>query len=45
MDNLWNEQPYSRMNQVWTYLCRMPYEVVPDLTNIGSDSSVGVYWR
>ena len=37
------EQPYSRMNQVWTYLCRMPYEVVPDLTNIGSDSSVGVY--
>ena len=37
------EQPYSRRNQVWTYLCRMPYEVVPDLTNIGSDSSVGVY--
>ena len=37
------EQPYSRRNQVWTYLCRMPYEVVPDLTNIGSDSSVGIY--
>lgn len=38
-----DEQPYSRRNQVWTYLCRMPYEVVPDLTNIGSDSSVGIY--
>ena len=37
-------QPYNqRENLFWTYLGRMPYEVAPDLTGIGSDNTPGFY--
>ena len=38
------DQPFSSIeNAFFTYLCRMPYEVEPDLTGLGSDSTPGVY--
>ena len=37
-------QPFdSYENAFFTYLCRMPYEVEPDLTGLGSDKTPGVY--
>lgn len=36
-------QPFDQSNLAWTYLCRMPYELDPGLTGIGSDSTPGVY--
>lgn len=37
-------QPFSSYeNAFFTYLCRMPYEVEPDLTGLGSDKTPGVY--
>jgi len=37
-------QPFdSSLNAFFTYLARMPYEVEPDLTGIGSDSTPGIY--
>ena len=44
IDGLFIEQPFSSIeNAYFTYLCRMPYEVEPDLTGLGSDSTPGVY--
>lgn len=44
IDGLILEQPFSSINNAFfTYLCRMPYEVEPDLTGLGSDSTPGVY--
>lgn len=38
------DQPFdSTRNAFFTYLARMPYEVEPDLTGIGSDSTPGIY--
>ena len=37
-------QPFNHStNLYWTYLCRMPYEVAPNLTGLGSDSTPGIY--
>ena len=44
IDGLLLQQPFSSVeNAYFTYLCRMPYEVEPDLTGLGSDSTPGVY--
>lgn len=44
IDGQFIEQPFtSETNSCYTYLCRMPYEVEPDLTGISSDSTPGVY--
>jgi len=37
------EQPFSQTNRFWTYLARMPYEITPRLTGLGSDSTPGIY--
>ena len=38
------QQPFNHTeNLYWTYLCRMPYEVAPNLTGLGSDSTPGIY--
>ena len=43
-EGLFIQQPFSSLeNAFFTYLCRMPYEVEPDLTGLGSDSTPGVY--
>lgn len=44
IDGYYVPQPFSSTrNAFFTYLCRMPYEVEPDLTGLGSDSTPGVY--
>ena len=44
LDGFFVPQPFNHTeNLYWTYLCRMPYEVAPNLTGLGSDSTPGIY--